>query len=55
MRTQVRFVSVGSPAAAATMSVSSGVSKSSLYRTFESKDALIAAFAEEWNRRYWHW
>jgi AcrR family transcriptional regulator len=33
----------------------SGVSKSSLYRTFESKDALIAAFAEEWNRRYWQW
>jgi AcrR family transcriptional regulator len=33
----------------------SGVSKSSLYRTFESKDALIAAFAEEQNRRYWQW
>lgn len=33
----------------------SGVSKSSLYRVFESKDALIAAFAEEWNRRYWQW
>lgn len=33
----------------------SGVSKSSLYRTFPSKDALIAAFAEEQNKRYWHW
>jgi len=33
----------------------SGVSKSSLYRTFESKDDLIAAFAEEHNRRYWQW
>jgi AcrR family transcriptional regulator len=33
----------------------SGVSKSSLYRTFESKDELVAAFAEEWNRRYWAW
>src|SRR6516165_8170226 len=33
----------------------SGVSKSSLYRTFESKDELIAAFAEEQNRRFWQW
>ena len=33
----------------------SGVSKSSLYRTFASKDALIAAFAEEQNRRFWQW
>jgi AcrR family transcriptional regulator len=33
----------------------SGVSKSSLYRTFASKDALIAAFAEEQNRRFWRW
>jgi AcrR family transcriptional regulator len=33
----------------------SGVSKSSLYRTFASKDALIAAFAEERNRRFWQW
>jgi AcrR family transcriptional regulator len=33
----------------------SGVSKSSLYRTFASKDALIAAFAEEQNWRYWRW
>jgi AcrR family transcriptional regulator len=33
----------------------SGVSKSSLYRTFASKDTLIAAFAEEQNRRYWQW
>lgn len=33
----------------------SGVSKSSLYRTFASKDDLIAAFAEEQNRRFWLW
>ena len=33
----------------------SGVSKSSLYRTFASKDDLIAAFAEEQNRRFWQW
>jgi AcrR family transcriptional regulator len=33
----------------------SGVSKSSLYRAFESKDALIAAFVEEQDRRYWQW
>ena len=33
----------------------SGVSKSSLYRTFASKDELIAAFAEEQNRRFWDW
>ena len=31
----------------------SGVSKSSLYRTFASKDELIEAFAEEQNRRFW--
>jgi AcrR family transcriptional regulator len=33
----------------------SGVSKSSLYRTFASKDELIEAFAEEQNRRFWQW
>jgi AcrR family transcriptional regulator len=33
----------------------SRVSKSSLYRTFASKDELIAAFADEQNRRYWQW
>jgi AcrR family transcriptional regulator len=33
----------------------SGVSKSSLYRTFASKDDLIAAFAEEENQRFWRW
>jgi len=33
----------------------SGVSKSSLYRTFASKDELIAAFAKEQDRRFWQW
>jgi AcrR family transcriptional regulator len=29
------------------------VSKTSLYRLFESKDALIAAFAAEQDRLFW--
>ena len=33
----------------------SGVSKTSLYRLFESKDALIAAFAAEQDRLFWTW
>jgi AcrR family transcriptional regulator len=33
----------------------SGVSKTSLYRLFESKDALIAAFAAEQDRLFWSW
>jgi AcrR family transcriptional regulator len=33
----------------------SGVSKSSLYRIFASKEELIAAFAEEQNCRFWQW
>jgi AcrR family transcriptional regulator len=33
----------------------SGVSKSSLYRTFASKDELIAAFAESEDQRFWQW
>jgi len=33
----------------------SGVSKTSLYRLFESKDALIAAFAAERDRSFWAW
>jgi len=33
----------------------SGVSKTSLYRLFESKDALIAAFAAERDRLFWAW
>jgi len=33
----------------------SGVSKTSLYRIFESKDALIAAFAAEQDRLFWSW
>jgi AcrR family transcriptional regulator len=33
----------------------SGVSKTTLYRLFESKDALIAAFAAERNRLSWEW
>src|SRR5271156_5644890 len=31
----------------------SGVSKTSLYRLFESKDALIAAFAVDQDRLFW--
>jgi AcrR family transcriptional regulator len=33
----------------------SGVSKTSLYRLYESKDALIAAFAAEQDRSFWAW
>src|SRR5271168_1097641 len=33
----------------------SGVSKTSLYRLFDSKDALIAAFATEKDRLFWAW
>src|SRR5580704_16127902 len=33
----------------------SGVSKTSLYRLFDSKDALIAAFAAEKDRLFWTW
>jgi len=33
----------------------SGVSKTSLYRSFASKDELIAAFAREQDRRLWTW
>ena len=33
----------------------SGVSKTSLYRVFRSKDELIAAFAEERDRSFWAW
>jgi AcrR family transcriptional regulator len=33
----------------------SGVSKTSLYRLFDSKDALIAAFATERDQRFWAW
>ena len=33
----------------------SGVSKTSLYRLFDSKDALIAAFAAEKGRLFWAW
>jgi AcrR family transcriptional regulator len=33
----------------------SGVSKTTLYRLFESKDALIAAFASEKDRSFWAW
>ena len=32
-----------------------GVSKTSLYRLFESKDVLIAAFASEKDRLFWAW
>ena len=33
----------------------SGVSKTTLYRLFESKDALIAAFAAEKDQLFWAW
>ena len=33
----------------------SGVAKSTLYRTFASKDELIAAVAAEQNQRFWQW
>jgi AcrR family transcriptional regulator len=33
----------------------SGVSKTTLYRVFESKDALIAAVATEQDRSFWAW
>jgi AcrR family transcriptional regulator len=33
----------------------SGVSKTSLYRNFPSKDALIAAYAQAQDRRLWAW
>ncbi|HEY1927273.1 MAG TPA: TetR/AcrR family transcriptional regulator [Caulobacteraceae bacterium] len=33
----------------------SGVSKTSLYRLFDSKDALVAAFAAEKGRSFWAW
>jgi AcrR family transcriptional regulator len=33
----------------------SGMSKASLYRTFDSKDALIAAFLTERDRLFWIW
>jgi AcrR family transcriptional regulator len=33
----------------------SGVSKTSLYRTFASKDELIAAFITEQDRFFWRW
>ena len=33
----------------------SGVSKTSLYRVFDSKDALIAAFAAERDQLFWLW
>jgi AcrR family transcriptional regulator len=33
----------------------SGVAKMSLYRCYPSKDALVAAFLEQQNERYWRW
>jgi AcrR family transcriptional regulator len=33
----------------------SGVAKTSLYRWFPSKDALVAAFLDDQNGRFWQW
>src|SRR5580698_4050104 len=33
----------------------SGVAKMSLYRSFASKDALVAAYLEARGQRYWQW
>ncbi|BBZ78654.1 TetR family transcriptional regulator [Mycolicibacterium anyangense] len=38
-----------------TVAERAGVSKTSLYRQFESKDALIAAFASGQDQAYWQW
>jgi AcrR family transcriptional regulator len=38
-----------------TVIAESGVSKASLYRTFDSKDELIAAFVAERDRVFWIW
>ena len=38
-----------------TITERSGVSKTSLYRLFDSKDALIAAFADEKDKSFWAW
>lgn len=38
-----------------TVLAKSGVAKSTLYRTFASKDELIAAVAAEQNQRFWQW
>ena len=38
-----------------TVAEHSGVSKTSLYRVFDSKDALICAFATEKDRLFWAW
>ena len=38
-----------------TVIAESGVAKMSLYRSFRSKDELIAACLEERNTRYWQW
>ncbi|UCI22323.1 TetR/AcrR family transcriptional regulator [Mesorhizobium sp. B2-1-8] len=32
-----------------------GVSKASIYTTFESKDDLIAAYIAEHDRQFWTW
>jgi AcrR family transcriptional regulator len=38
-----------------TVAEQSGVSKTSLYRLFDSQDTLIAAFAAEKDRLFWAW
>lgn len=38
-----------------TIAEKSGVSKTTLYRQFESKDALVAAVLERWDENFWAW
>ena len=38
-----------------TISAESGNGKMTLYRHFESKDELIAAYLQESNTRFWSW
>jgi AcrR family transcriptional regulator len=43
------------PTGVDTVAARSGISKTSLYRAFASKDELICAVVEQQDRRYWAW